>query len=230
MTAGGIDASRIPDETLDTTGMTHDEAFAFLDRVARGLAQTLGPFCETLVQDATDEGLVVRSIYNGHVSGRSVGSTLSIYGGETSQESPENRELDLEADSVGLLATAPDGRHVKSSTWTLHGPGYVLELGINLDITAVGQASAVLSGLAQVGGELREQIRSHPAAPQEAQGVLDAELARLGKPAESLSRDERVRLVRALRAAGFFDFQKSVPLVARCLGVSKCSIYNYLRE
>lgn len=221
-TASG--AFRCPETTIP-----YDEALELLDRVARGLAMTFGPSCEALVQDLTDEGLVVRSIYNGHVSGRSVGSTLSIYGGGTAPGDVENAELDLGIDSVGLLATTPDGRRVKSSTWTLCGPGYLLELGVNMDITAVGQAIALLDGMQQTEGELRDQMRRRPTLPQEPQAAFDAQLARFGKPAELLTRPERVRLVRALRDAGFFEFQKSVPLVAEQLGVSKCTVYNYLR-
>ncbi len=50
--------------------MTRDEAFEFLDRAARGIAEMFGSSCETLVHDMGVPTHPILSIYNGHVSGR----------------------------------------------------------------------------------------------------------------------------------------------------------------
>ena len=60
--------------------MDRDEAFEFLDRTARGIAEMFGSSCETLVHDMGDPSHPILSIYNGHVSGREVGSTMDILG------------------------------------------------------------------------------------------------------------------------------------------------------
>ena len=60
--------------------MDREEAFEFLDRTARGIAEMFGSSCETLVHDMGDPSHPILSIYNGHVSGRTVGSTLDILG------------------------------------------------------------------------------------------------------------------------------------------------------
>ena len=60
--------------------MTRDEAFEFLDRTARGIAEMFGSSCETLVHDMGVPSHPILSIYNGHVSGREVGSTMDILG------------------------------------------------------------------------------------------------------------------------------------------------------
>ncbi len=209
--------------------MRRDEALAFLDRVASGLALTFGPACEALVQEYEGGGLTVRSIYNGRVSGRVAGSTLSVYGTDTVVDDGGAGVFDYNADCVGMLATTCDGKRVKSSTWILNGDGYRFALGVNLDITALDQAQAALAGLARVGGELREQM--HPSVQgAEVRALLDDELAAVGKPAESLTRAERVAVVGSLSERGFFDLQRSVPVVAERLGVSKCTVYNYLKE
>ena len=82
--------------------MTREEAFEFLDRTARGIAEMFGSSCETLVHDMGDPRHPILSIYNGHVSGRTVGSTLDILG--------TAKELDHDAlvtDFVNLYATTP---------------------------------------------------------------------------------------------------------------------------
>lgn len=84
--------------------MTYEEAFEFLDRTARGIAQMFGSSCETLVHDMSVPEHPILSIYNGHVSGRGVGSTMDILG--------VGQELDqtaLESDFVNLYATTPSG-------------------------------------------------------------------------------------------------------------------------
>ena len=60
--------------------MTRDQAFEFLDRTARGIAEMFGSSCETLVHDMGVPTHPILSIYNGHVSGREVGSTMDIMG------------------------------------------------------------------------------------------------------------------------------------------------------
>ena len=98
------------------SAMTREEAFEFLDRAARGIAEMFGSSCETLVHDMGVPSHPILSIYNGHVSGRTVGSTLDILG--------TDRELEPEArtsDQVNLYATTPSGAQIKSSTFHLIG-------------------------------------------------------------------------------------------------------------
>ena len=128
--------------------MTRDEAFEFLDRTARGIAETFGSSCETLVHDMGLPSHPILSIYNGHVSGREVGSTVDILG--------NSRELDddaLKTDFVNLYATTPSGKQIKSSTFHLIGEDYNLALGINFSTAGaiafqVGGIDISLSGLA----------------------------------------------------------------------------------
>lgn len=84
--------------------MDREEAFEFLDRTARGIAEMFGSTCETLVHDMGDPRHPILSIYNGHVSGRTVGSTLDILG--TAKELDEDA---LVTDFVNLYATTPSG-------------------------------------------------------------------------------------------------------------------------
>ena len=104
--------------------MDREEAFEFLDRTARGIAEMFGSTCETLVHDMGDPSHPILSIYNGHVSGRTVGSTLDILG--TAKELDEDA---LVTDFVNLYATTPSGQQIKSSTFHLIGEGYNLALG-----------------------------------------------------------------------------------------------------
>ena len=140
--------------------MTRDEAFEFLDRTARGIAETFGSSCETLVHDMSIPTHPILSIYNSHVSGRSVGSTQDITG--------SSRNLDEEAlvtDLVNMFASTPDGRQIKSSTFHLIGEDYNLALGINFDYSSLVFANKVLVDLMSAQADLRPCcIRGTPAS------------------------------------------------------------------
>ncbi len=211
------------------THMTRDEAFELLDRLAQGIALMNGPSCETLVQEIVGKTFHTLSIYNGHVSGRQVGSTLSVYGSDTIADDDDTSFdpfMDINCDS----AHTKDGRRIKSSTWLIRGKNYVMGLGINSDVTELARAADLLAGMAEVGGELRESLYSSPAVSEDADSLVEECLRNLGKPAESLSKTEKVELVRMLNERGFFDYQRSAPALAKRLGISKSTVYNYLKE
>ena len=221
----------MPRISIPVTHMRRAEAVAYLDGLARGLAQTLGPTCETLVQEITDGSLcTVLSIYNGHVSGRQAGSTLSIYGDDTSKDTGNLLEVLSGDEAVCMEARTPSGRRIKSSSWVLRGKGYVLLFGVNLDVTSLSAAEEVLSGLASVSGDLRESLHGASTTARDADSLIDECLGVLGRPAEILTLSERRELVRLLSERGFFDYQKSAVTLAERLGVSKNTIYNDLRE
>ena len=190
--------------------MDREEAFEFLDRTARGIAEMFGSTCETLVHDMGDPSHPILSIYNGHVSGRTVGSTLDILG--------TARALDQDAlvtDFVNLYATTPSGQQIKSSTFHLIGEDYNLALGINFDYSSLVYANRILvwhGGDKQL-GDLFEEC-----------------LAAVGKPVNALNKRDRMKIIALLDQKNAFSFRKSVPFVAKRLQVSRYTVYKYLGE
>ena len=116
--------------------MTRQEAFTMLDQMAKGIAEMFGSNCETVIHDLADPLHPVLAIYNGHVSGRSVGSTRDVTGVE--------QDLYLDNDVVNLLAVTPSGQQTKSSTFSIKGEDYHLGFGINYDFTPLAYANRVL--------------------------------------------------------------------------------------
>lgn len=219
----------MPFSDIKRTHMTRDEAFELLDRLAQGIAMMCGPSCETLVQEIVGKTFHTLSIYNGHVSGRQVGSTLSVYGVDTIADDNDaafDPFMDINCD----CAHTKDGRRIKSSTWLVRGKNYVMGLGVNIDVTELARAAELLGGMVEVGGELRETLYGHTAVSEDADSMVEECVRALGKPAESLSKNERIELVRMLNERGFFDYQRSAPALAKRLGVSKSTVYNYLKE
>ena len=203
--------------------MTREEAFEFLDRTARGIAEMFGSSCETLVHDMGVPSHPILSIYNGHVSGRTVGSTLDILG--------TDRELEPEArtsDQVNLYATTPSGAQIKSSTFHLIGEDYNLALGINFDYTSLVYANRILVDLMSAEADLKTALWQ--GGDSALSDLFDECLAALGKPADALGKADRLKLVAMLEQKNAFSYRKSVPFVSRRLGVSRYTVYKYLDE
>ena len=118
--------------------MTKKEAFDFLDRMARGIAVMFGEQCETIVHEMDGQKVKNLAIYNGHVSGRTTGSTLSIYGRDTMMDE-EDPKVNLDLDYVNQMVITSSGKTMKSSTFHFRGEDYHFALGINYDIEIVEQ-------------------------------------------------------------------------------------------
>ena len=200
--------------------MTREEAFEFLDRTARGIAETFGSSCETLVQDMGLDSHPVLSIYNGHVSGRTVGSTQDVTGVE--------QDLHLDSDVVNLLAVTPSGQQTKSSTFTIKGEDYHLGFGINYDFTPLAYANRVLLDLMHTEVDFHSAV--YNARDTGISELFDAALLRVGKPAREMNKADRLRVIEYLKNMDAFSYRRAVPYVAAHLGVSRYTIYKYLDE
>ena len=192
--------------------MDREEAFEFLDRTARGIAEMFGSTCETLVHDMGDPRHPILSIYNGHVSGRTVGSTLDI----------------LVTDFVNLYATTPSGQQIKSSTFHLIGEGYNLALGINFDYSSLVYANRILVDLMSAEADLQSALWH--GGDSRLADVFDECLAAVGKPVSALNKRDRMKIIALLDQKNAFSFRKSVPFVAKRLQVSRYTVYKYLGE
>ena len=204
--------------------MNRDQAFEVLDRTARGIAEMFGSSCETLVHDMGVPTHPILSIYNGHVSGREVGSTMDIMGIGLALD-----EQAATTDQVNLAATTPDGRQTKSSTFHMIGEDYNLALGINFDYTSLVFANRILVDLMSAQSDLQSALWQEGDSRQLAD-LFEQCLTSLGKPVEALTKRDRTRLVAMLEQRNAFSYRKSVPYVAKHLGVSRYTIYKYLGE
>lgn len=208
----------------EVSTLTREEAFDFLDRTARGIAEMFGSSCETLVHDFSIPSHPILSIYNGHVSGRTVGDTTAIMGIDLAVDDHATVN-----DLVNLAATTPDGHKTKSSTFHLISEDYNLALGINFDYTSLAAANKVLVDLMRAQSDLQSALWQDQDSRQLAD-LFDRCLAVIGKPVSEMNKDDRLKMISLLEQRSAFSFRKSVPFVARNLGVSRYTVYKYLSE
>ena len=203
--------------------MTRDEAFEFLDRTARGIAEMFGASCETLVHDMGVPTHPILSIYNGQVSGREVGSTADIMGSTRLID-----ETAMTTDFVNLYATTPSGAQIKSSTFHMIGEDYNLALGIDFDYSSLVFANRILVDLMSADADLQSALWR--GGDNGLTQIFDECLTAIGKPVNALTKADRVKIVALLDQKNAFSFRKSVPYVAKRLQVSRYTVYKYLDQ
>ena len=206
--------------------MTKKEAFDFLDRMARGIAVMFGEQCETIVHEMDGQKVKNLAIYNGHVSGRTTGSTLSIYGRDTMMDE-EDPKVNLDLDYVNQMVITPSGKPMKSSTFHFRGEDYHFALGINYDISVMSQMSRIMDGLLRTDATLQTSLFGTGNSMEE---VFESCSEMVKRPFSQMQKADRLTLVSILKEKGFFQMQRSVPYAAERLGVTKYTIYNYLNE
>lgn len=204
--------------------MDKKEAVVFLKNVAAGLAVMFGRHCETLIHDMSVPGHPIVAISNGHVSGREIGSKLDIYGNE---DEGEHESLTRD-DFVNHLVVRPGGQKIKSSTFHMRGEDYHYALGINFDFTQISSSIRFWDDFSQVGIDLQSAITQSGQIDMAA--IFDEALQAVDMPIKQMGKDDRKLLVGILQDQKLFSLRKSVPFVAGRLGVSRYTIYKYLKE
>lgn len=202
--------------------MNKEQMFQLLNEMAAGIASVFGRNCETLIQDLSLDSHPILAIYNGHVSGREVGSIVDIFGHSTGIT---DRSF-LDQHYVNTLVER-NGKKIKSTTFNIKGEDYHYGFGINYDFTAISSVQDILGDLATVGSFLDTAIGS--VRQTRLEDVFKRCIAQIGKPAHAMKRNDRIQLIRLLKKEHALNYQKSIPYISEQLGVSRYTIYNYLK-
>lgn len=202
--------------------MNKKEIIEVLEKIAEGISQTFGNNCEVLISDLNNPDNSIISIYNGHVTGRKVGDSLSELGLKAM------REKHVEHDLINYHAKTKDGRLIKCSTFHFKAGKHWLGLGINYDYTNLAMAHSTLENFIKVEEHLKDEFYSNPNELLETM-ISDA-FKLVGKPASLMNKEDRMKVVKYLDEKGALVVQKGVQIVAETLNVSRYTIYNYLNE
>ncbi len=203
--------------------MNKKEAFKMLDRLASGIAQTFGSNCETIVHDINDKEHSVVAIYNGHVTGRKLGDKLNFLGVDIPIDESFIGLLDL----INTQGRTADNKMIKSSTFQFVGKDYHYGLGINFDYTLMSAAESAIRDLTAVGESMVVAMSETP--DHRLEDIFEDSMATIGKPLSLMNKSDRMRLIALLQERNAFSFQKSIPYISEQLGISRYTIYNYLK-
>ena len=196
-----------------------------LDHIARGLAETLSPFCEVVVHDLTHPRNAIMAIYN-NLSERKIGDPATELG------LARIRDRDFPQVIANYANAFRDGRRAKSTSIGIRGIGgeYVAALCLNLDLTLFNTVQSAITEFTKVDVQGPPMESLSPANVEALHDAIDQFAARRSKTPRSLKADERKALVKDLKAAGFMDMRRAVDTVSAYLGVSRSTIYVDARD
>lgn len=87
---------------------------------------------------------------------------------------------------------------------------------------------STLEGLVSIGNDLNEAISD--SSNSQLEEIFKDCLSIVGKPVESMKKNDRIQLIALLIQRNAFSFQKSITYMANQLKVSRYTIYKYCHE
>jgi predicted transcriptional regulator YheO len=194
------------------------------EKIAVALGRMFPGMCEVVLHDLRDPSHAVRAI-EGSLSGRAVGDPATELG--------LARIADPDFPDVlqNYPNQFPDGRPAKSTSIGIRNADgvYIAALCLNLDVSALDGAARVLTALASVVDQpVTETLRARTAS--ELRMVAEEFAAARGHTTLTLPASGKKELTRSLKGQGYLEVKNAAPALARLLGVSRATVYNYLKD
>ncbi|WP_052852390.1 helix-turn-helix transcriptional regulator [Streptomyces avicenniae] len=195
------------------------------EKIVTALGRTFPGLCEVVLHDLSDPGHAVRAIEN-NLSGRAVGDPATELG-LARIEDPGYPDV-----LQNYPNRFPDGRPAKSTSIGIRNSAgvYVAAICLNLDVSLFATVSRSLANLVRT-----EETDQPPRETLSARTVtqlraaVEEFAAARGTTPRGLDAHARQELVRSLRERGFLQVKHAVPTLTDLLGVSRATVYNYLR-
>ena len=159
--------------------------------------------------------------------------TRAIGGAATDLILESVRTNATESDLYGYATSQPGGRIMKSSTVFLrdvknHAIG---ALCINLDMTDFVAFRNRLDALVHTQDSERATTETlSDNLFETVQSAVEETIYESGRSLHTMSREDMIDLVVKLEQKGLFQVKRAVPIVADMLGLSRATVYNYLRR
>ncbi|WP_407562794.1 transcriptional regulator [Streptomyces sp. 184] len=195
------------------------------EKIVTALGRMFPGVCEVVLHDLRDPRHAVRTIEN-PLSGRGPGAPATELG-LARIEDPDYPEV-----IQNYPNRFPDGRPAKSTSIGIRNADgrYVAAICLNLDVSVLDRAARTLQALTAVddsGLPPTETLRARTA--DELRAAVEEFAAARGQTPRALASADRRALVRELRERGLLEVRSAIRLVTELLGVSRATVYNYLR-
>ena len=190
----------------------------------------MGKKCEVTIHDFTN--LESSIIYiQGDVTGRKVGAPVSTRLFKLLKEYGDSIE-----DQFNYRLRTSSGRIIRSSTTFIRDENnHVIGCYcINFDVTDLLNVRDMLNEFSYFPNDLQEKegktVFPEDSMEEFIDGIIEQATLGLGKQPAFMHKSERLEVVRMLDRYGAFKLRGSVEYVAKILGVSRFSVYNYINE
>ncbi|MFI0778916.1 transcriptional regulator [Streptomyces sp. NPDC021212] len=195
------------------------------EKIVTALGRMFPGLCEVVLHDLRRPDRAIRAIES-NLSGRSVGDPATELG-LARIEDPEFPGI-----VQNYSNRFPDGRPAKSTSIGIKNSAgtYIAAICLNLDVSLFASVTRSLSNLIRTDDQeapLMETLRARTVT--ELRAVVEEFAAARGHTPRGLGTAAKKELVRSLQTRGFLQVKHSVRVVTELLGVSRATVYNYLR-
>ena len=197
-------------------------------QLAEGLSQVLGQRYEVIVHDLGRREHSIVGIF-GNVTNGKVGEPPT----DMSLQLLDNYGNDV-PDQINYRTMLPDGRILRNSTLFIRDESQRVlgSVCINQDLTDYVVASKLLGNLtefsdARFGDAVSEQ--SCQDINEVVESMVRRELEQMDKPVAYMQKEDKIAVVQRLEQRRIFDVKGAVEYVAKRLGVTNFTVYNYLK-
>ncbi len=206
------------------TPKDEDFVLELINQIGEAIALTFGPNCEVCISDLDRPDEAVLYIYNGHVTGREVGSPLIQEAKNRVQNTNENVYINYKK------TIRRNGPSLKSSTIVKTIGNRHIAFCINYDCTDMENIQYALMQFLQTTSNQDDMDILGINTPSALAPIIEGCIQEMHKPVKEFKKADRIAVVRELDQMGILQIQNSVRLMANALGVSRYSIYNYIKE
>lgn len=211
-------------------GMSENETiFTILKQIADAIVSTFPRDLEAVVHDLSQPQKSIKYIA-GDVTRRKIGGPITDLVVKALHR--EGRDI---RDRLNYKTTSSDGRALKSTTVFIRDSrgDVVAALCINIDMTDFLNAVHVLNSFTSTENDFNGSEKAETFAMSIAETIevlLQQAVVKIGKQPSSMSIEEKIELVKELEASGVFQIKGGIDQAALLIGVSKYTVYNYLKK
>lgn len=215
----------------DTENKTIKQFIPWVDAIA----ETLGSNCEVVLHDLRNLDRSIVKIANGHITGRQVGAPITDMGLRLFEEDKINKKGTA---VIGYRTKTKEGRELKSTTIFIRDEkdNAVGCLCINIDLTPYLAIKNLIDQICQPISPDNAEVENE--SPEKFVSDVDSLIGQLiekvtnnaNKPVISMSKEDKLQVMRDLKKRGFFLIKGSVKRLSGEWGVSLPTIYKYLEE
>jgi predicted transcriptional regulator YheO len=197
-----------------------------------GIAMTFGSRCEVVLHDLRNLGNLEHSIIkiaNGHVTGRTIGGSISDRG---LRDVRGGSERDL---YINYGSATKNGRLLKSSTMVIKNEKGkpIVAMCINFDVSEILNLSAAVQDVFKISEEAQQGEPAETFEPDiisTLSEITDKILRKAGKSVPLMSKEDKIEIIRQLEEQGYFLIKGAIKLIAGKLRISKSTVYTYLEH
>lgn len=207
----------------------NDLLFRTLKQIADALVATFPRAFEVVVHDLSQPQKSIKHIAGDVTRRKSGGPVTDLVVKALHQEGRDIR------DRLNYKTTTSDGRTLKSTTVFIRNSNgdVAFALCINFDTTDFLNAAHALEILTSAAAAFNgpEKVETFAMTITETFEALFAQaVAKIGKQPASMSMDEKIELVKGLETLGVFHIKGGTDQAALLMGISKYTVYNYLKK